>query len=391
VLKRFGVVFVWEVEVSMNPALRVLTDNPSSIPSGSELDREDWQMRGTYEALQVPPTYGGGWLRPARLPRLRWVVQTAFALLTLEVGWQFLAFYRATMVGGVVTTARPAGVEAFLPIAALMSLERFVLTGLWDPVHPAGLTFLVAVLLGALVARRAFCSWVCPFGTLSRGLEWLRAHVFALPPRWNVPRPLGLVALAPKYLLLALFVGMVVRMSVSDIELFVNMPFNRGADAAMLLMLLELGATGAAVLSSLVLLSVAVRHAWCRFLCPYGALLGLAGLASPFRIRRDPEVCTSCHACTRACPSGIRVSAARRVDTPECTVCLSCVAACTTPGALALTTLRGGRLERPWLVPSMALGVLALSYALAQLTGHWQTSLGVSELREAYQLGAGLR
>ena len=82
---------------------------------------------------------------------------------------------------------RPPGVEAFLPIAALLGLRHLVLTGEVHPVHPAGLVILVLVHLLGLVAKKAFCSWVCPIGTLSEALAGLSRRLFrrmlALP-RW---------------------------------------------------------------------------------------------------------------------------------------------------------------------------------------------------------------
>ena len=106
---------------------------------------------------------------------------------------------------GPVTATRPPSVESFLPISALVGLKRFLLTGYWDPVHPAGLTILAAAIVGALLARKAFCGWVCPVGTISRGLEWLGEKLF-WRRRWPVvPRWLDLALMSLKYVLLALF------------------------------------------------------------------------------------------------------------------------------------------------------------------------------------------
>ena len=38
----------------------------------------------------------------------------------------------------------------------------------------------------------------------------------------------------------------------------------------------------------LVVLSVVTKNFWCRYLCPYGALMGLLSMLSPTRIVRDP-------------------------------------------------------------------------------------------------------
>jgi ferredoxin len=124
----------------------------------------------------------------------------------------------------------------------------------------------------------------------------------------------------------------------------------------------------------LVVLSVLVKNAWCRFLCPYGALLGLVSSLSPVRIRRDPDACIDCAKCAKACPSALPVDRLLSVKSPECTGCLECVAACPARGALDLAVVRKRRIP----VGAMAVGIALIFLgvvALAKLTGHWHTSL----------------
>src|SRR4030065_635423 len=109
----------------------------------------------------------------ALLPTLRWVVQGAHLLFFVLVGIEFHSFYRQIVSGGPVTAHRPPAVEGFLPISALVSLKRLLLTGRYDEVHPAGLTILIAAILSSFLARKVFCSWVCPVGGISRALEWV--------------------------------------------------------------------------------------------------------------------------------------------------------------------------------------------------------------------------
>ena len=124
----------------------------------------------------------------------------------------------------------------------------------------------------------------------------------------------------------------------------------------------------------LVVLSMFAKNAWCRFLCPYGALLGLISLASPARIRRNPDACIDCAKCTKACPSRLPVDRLLSVKSAECTGCLECVAVCPARGALDLSVTR----KRPIPVAVMAVGIALLFLGLvsiAKLTGHWHTAL----------------
>jgi len=47
-----------------------------------------------------------------------------------------------------------------------------------------------------------------------------------------------------------------------------------------------------------------VGRPYCRFLCPYGALLKLASLTSRWKVRVTPDVCTQCQLCANECPFG---------------------------------------------------------------------------------------
>jgi polyferredoxin len=327
------------------------------------------------------------WRNPWRaLPRVRWTVQLAYLAFLLLVGWQFARFVAAAGGDGPIEVARPPAVEAFLPIAALLGLKRWVLTGTWDEVHPAGLAILLAALAAALLARKAFCSWVCPVGTLSRALEWLGRKTL-WRRRWPaVPRWLDLPLSGLKYLLLAFFlVTVVVRMPLEAVEGFLRAPYNLVADAKLLALFTSPGTTALAVMGGLAALSLLVKHAWCRWLCPYGALLGVVSWLSPISVRRDPEACHDCQACTRACPVEIPVHTRLRVLSPDCTGCMSCVAACTSEDCLGVTR-RGRRAWPPWVVPAVALGVMVGAWALARATGRWETSVPAEAFRWAYRV-----
>ena len=75
-------------------------------------------------------------------------------------------------------------------------------------------------------------------------------------------------------------------MSADDIQDFLVSPFSVMADVKMLDFFRQAGSWTIGVLSVLVLLSVVTKNFWCRYLCPYGALMGLVSLASPVRITR---------------------------------------------------------------------------------------------------------
>ncbi|RMG57014.1 MAG: 4Fe-4S dicluster domain-containing protein [Deltaproteobacteria bacterium] len=173
-------------------------------------------------------------------------------------------------------------------------------------------------------------------------------------------------------------------MSIKEVEAFLTSPYNIAADAKMLLFFAKMSATTAVVLALLVVLSFFVKNFWCRYLCPYGALLGLFSLVSPFRISRDEDLCIDCGKCTASCPYSIRVHEKRSVLTPECTSCLNCVSAC--PVEDCLSPRMGRRRVHPLTVPALLLGVILSFYLFARATGRWETKVPFEVMKRTYSV-----
>ncbi|HEY5764666.1 MAG TPA: 4Fe-4S binding protein, partial [Candidatus Deferrimicrobiaceae bacterium] len=212
------------------------------------------------------------WDNPFRmLPKIRWAVQAAFLLFFVLIGIEFHSFYRQVVSGGPITAHRSPAVEGFLPISALVGLKRFLMTGHYDPVHPAGLTILIAAILSSFFARKVFCSWVCPVGGISRALEWVgKKTLWRRRKKEILVHPGADLALSSlKYLLLGFFVwAIVLGMDKVAIYEFQHTQYNYAADAKMLLFFTDISATAAITLAVLALLSVVIKNFWCRYLCP---------------------------------------------------------------------------------------------------------------------------
>lgn len=326
--------------------------------------------------------------RRERFPVIRWRrwVQIGFLATVLAIGAQFTVWALSHMGGANPPVSRPAGVEGFLPISALMSLRIWLSGGGIHPVHPAGLAVLVAVLAMSAVVAKSFCSMVCPVGAVSEGLGRLGRRLMGRT--WEFPRWLDIPLRSLKYLLLLFFAwAVLVSMEVTAVRAFLDAPYNRVADAKMLMFFLEPSRTTVAVLGILAVGSVLVRDLWCRYLCPYGALVGILGRLALFKVSRNPDTCTDCRACTRVCPARLPVHRLGRVASFECTSCQDCVAACPVKDCLTVRSPRWSPLGLT-LRPMAAIAVAAAFYlgitAAFRLAGHWHSS--VSETEYAWRL-----
>ncbi len=321
---------------------------------------------------------GGRQEQGSRIRGLRIGLQLLTLTVVLWIGVEF-ALWVDALREGRSAGARPPGVEGFLPISALMSLRHWVETGVATRIHPAGLVLLLLILASALLLKKSFCSWLCPVGTVA---EWLGAAGRRLRlARARLPRWLDLPLRGVKYLLLAFFLHAIFwRMTTVQIGAFLDSPYNRVADVKMLLFFTEMSPLAAKVMAGLVVLSVVIPFFWCRYLCPYGALLGLLSAASPLKVTRRPRSCTDCGLCSRACPSLLPVATSGRISSPECTGCLDCLAVCPAPAALHLAA------PAPWrraVRPALLACLLSLLFfggiGVAKLAGYWDNDISAAE------------
>ena len=146
--------------------------------------------------------------------------------------------------------------------------------------------FFVLPLLLALFAGRSFCAGVCPHGALQDLVLLKPVKV----PLW-LEQPLSVLP----YIYLGagvLFAATGSAFIICQYDPFV--PIFRMSGRSLMVL------SGAALL----LLGVFVGRPYCRFLCPYGALLKLGSMVAKWRVRVTPDYCTQCRLCEASCPFG---------------------------------------------------------------------------------------
>jgi len=320
--------------------------------------------------------------------RVRIAIQWGFLLFSLYLGVTFYRFVLHFRSGGAAPfVARPDGVEAFLPISALVSLKGWLASGAINTIHPAALVIFLAVLVVSLLLKRSFCSWICPVSTVTE-LFW-KAGFKLFGRNFQVWLWLDWLIRPVKYLLLLFFLfSILLLMSPESVKSFILADYNKTADVKMLDFFLNLSGLPLVVIGALLLLSFFFRNPFCRFLCPYGALLGVLSRFSPVKVERAWSACISCGGCNKACPSHIDVMHKERICSEECIGCLRCVSSCPKPEALQLR-LKGGKM-----VPGMLFAALVVLFfvggtMVGRMTGHWHSSIDKSEYQRLITNGPG--
>jgi polyferredoxin len=174
-------------------------------------------------------------------------------------------------------------------------------------------------------------------------------------------------------------------MTLDQIESFHTSPYNLAVDAKMLLFFLTPSGLAAGVMIFLIVISFVIRNFWCRYLCPYGALLGLLALASPFQVKRDQETCIDCKKCEKICPASITLTSKKTIRTGECIGCTECVSVCPVDDCLTLA-LPGRKKNSILLLPAAVLTTFLLFYAVSLVSGHWYSEVPPEVMKKFYSI-----
>jgi polyferredoxin len=221
----------------------------------------------------------------------------------------------------------------------------------------------VVVIASTLVTGPLFCGWICPTGTLQEMVGWLRRKLVTRAER---PRPTRrqVVLLG---LFLAGFLALVIWVSLRKQMFIEDSSLHWAAGLILLVFLVYAGVIEDGPTRRLRLLSIAaifvtavshlvitspvhfaftsrsdpasalatavimvaslfVLRAWCRYLCPWGYLMGFLTRFSRLKIVRGAGECHDCQTCTAACDVGaIEHGVVRHED---CQLCFACVDKC---------------------------------------------------------------
>ncbi len=234
----------------------------------------------------------------------------------------YQGFFLALFIVAFVLTAQ--GLLKGYPVTLFLDSSALNAVGTLLSAHNLAYTMGIGLLILALTPflGRFFCGWICPMGTLFHlASRWLSPRKAAARIRQNFHSP----AQVYKYLLLMVLL-LACALGFMQIGLFDPIALLTRTAQALVSPGMRLGWMLIAIFTVLFLLNAWRPRFWCRYICPLGALLGVAAKFIPGGVVRNRTTCTDCGLCNRDCIGAC--SPDQKTRMAECFMCWNCIEDC---------------------------------------------------------------
>ncbi|ORC36240.1 ferredoxin [Marispirochaeta aestuarii] len=260
---------------------------------------------------------------------LRRVVQIFFLLLITLIAVNHTLEER----GIEIPLVGSASLHAVCPFGGVVSIYQYAAAGTFTKkIHESSFILMIIVFALALAFGPVFCGWICPLGTVQEFISRIGRRLFGKRHNNFIPRAADRYLRYLRYLVLG---WVIYATAVSGVLVFADYDpyyalFNFWTG--------EVAVSAFVILALVLLAALFVERPFCKYACPYGAVLGLFNIVRVFGIKRNTDTCINCRACDRACPMNIQVSTAGRVRDHQCISCLECSSetACPVPATVEL-------------------------------------------------------
>lgn len=221
--------------------------------------------------------------------------------------------------GAAIPFISTASFHALCPFGGVEAMFAFLKYDILIPkLHESvfvllGLILMLSILLGPVV-----CSYMCPLGSIQEWFGKIGKKRFGKKYNHFIPAKID------KYLRYLRYVSLIltVYLTTNSLKLiFLEVDpyyalFHFWTDEVTVASLL--------VLLLILIGALFVERPWCKYACPFGAVVGLSNFLRIFKLRRNEHTCISCGLCDNVCPMNIKVSDKMIVADHQCIACNEC-------------------------------------------------------------------
>ena len=231
-------------------------------------------------------------------------------------------------LGGGFPLLSNASLHALCPFGGVVTIYQYATIGTFvQKIHESAFVLMVIGFVLAILFGPVFCGWVCPLGTVQEWVSKWGKKLFKRRHNHFIPNRIDHILRYARYIVLAWVIyitAMSGKLIFSDYDpYFALFNFWNG----------EVAWTALAILGLTLGLSLFVERPWCKYACPYGAVLGISNLFRVFQIRRVASTCKNDGACSIMCPMNIPVDDVKTVRDHQCISCLECTSEAVCPVA----------------------------------------------------------
>ncbi|MCY6355302.1 4Fe-4S binding protein [Clostridium sp. ZS2-4] len=294
--------------------------------------------------------------------KFRWIVSIFFLLFA-----PFAAVMHQIKGGGPDGSA---SVDALCPFGGLETLPTLFKDGTYmQRITPSSFILLIAVVILTFILGRAFCGYICPLGTIQSLFTKLgkKLNIKQIKINKNADKILRFA----KYIVL--FIVLFTTYKAGELVIRAYDPWAAFMHLSSGTEIFEEFLVGLIILIALLIVSMFIERAWCKYFCPLGVALAITSPLRIFKIKKNTSTCINCKACTRNCPMGLDVHSEDSVSSTECISCGECITSC--PVDKTLEMKKGSTSLSINKIGVVVITVLALVVGGNAAIGNFETSL----------------
>ena len=253
---------------------------------------------------------------------IRKVVQWGFFILIALIAVN----HTLAESGAGIPLLSSASLHAVCPFGGVVTIYQFATVGTFvQKIHQSSFVLMIISFLLAILFGPVFCGWVCPLGTIQEFVSGFGRKHFRKRFNHFIPYKVDVYLRYLRYVVLAWVLYMTAvtgKLIFAEYDPYFAL-FNFWTS--------EVAIIGLSILAVTLVGSFFVERPWCKYACPYGAVLGITNLFRVFSIRRNQTTCKADGACSILCPMNIPVDSKTIVRDHQCISCMECTSEAVCP------------------------------------------------------------